>query len=110
MIKQIIAIIALSILTILTMLYAQEALQAIVSAHNWVSDTLTSVFSGGSAGNLIRQLLALLAIPLLIALIPAIIFWIVKRSWFPYFMHIVWVIWLVQTAALVILYKATVTG
>lgn len=107
MIKQVIAIIVLSVLVILTMPYAQQGLQWVLSAHDWVSDLLTQVFSGGETGNLIRKLLALLVMPIGIALIPTIIYWFAKRSWFPYFMGIVWVIWLAQTAAIVILYKTT---
>jgi len=103
--KQIVAIILLSILILLTMPYVQMALQGVVSAHDWIADRLMDVFSGGRAGNLIRELLALLAIPVLVGLIPAIVYWILRRTWFPYFMQTVWVVWLAQTAALVIQYK-----
>jgi len=106
MLKQSIAIVVLSILVILAMPYAQSGLQFIVTAHNWLSDLLKQVFSMGQAGNMIRQLLALLAIPIVIALLPVIVYWIVKRSWFPYFMEIVWVVWLIQASALIILYKS----
>lgn len=108
MLKQAIAIIVLSLLIILAMPYAQSGLQVIVAGHDWISQTLTEVFSGGKAGNLIRQLLALLAIPLVVGMIPAIVYWLAKRRWFPYFMEVVWLIWLAQTAALVILYKVVV--
>ncbi len=106
MLKQIIAIIILSILVIVGIEYAQHGLQLLVSAHDWISDVLKEVFSGGHAGNIARQLIALLIIPLGVALIPAIIYWLAKRSWLPWFMEIVWVIWLVETSALVVLYKA----
>jgi len=98
----------LSIFITVTMIYAQTALQAILTAHDWIAQTLTDVFSGGTAGNLIRQLLALLAIPVLIGLVPTVIYWIAKRNFFPYFMQIVWVTWLAQTAALIIQYKAAI--
>lgn len=106
MLKQILAIVVLSILVIVTMSYAQQLLQFLVSGHDWIAQTLTEVFSGGQAGNLIRNLLALLAIPLLASLLPVLIYWLAKRQLFPYFMHMIWVIWLVQTAALIVLYKA----
>lgn len=105
MLKQIIAIIALSIITILSMSHVQQILQWILSGHDWIAQTLTDVFSGGQAGSLIRNLLALLAIPILVALIPVLVYWLAKRKWFPYFMHMVWIVWLIQTAALVVLYK-----
>jgi hypothetical protein len=110
MLKQIIAIILFSIGITLAMPYAQQGLQYLLSVHDWIAEVLTNVFSGGQAGNIIRSLIALLAAPVLIALVPTIIYWIAKRRWFPYFMDIVWVIWLAQTAALVILYKTGTTS
>lgn len=105
MIKQILAIIGLSVLVVMSMSYAQQILQYILTAHDWVALNLTEVFSGGQTGNLLRNLLALLAIPVIAGAIPVILYWVIKRSWFPYFMQIVWVTWLVQTAALVVLFK-----
>lgn len=107
MLKQIIALIVLSILVVLAMPYVQHAVQALASAHDWISNQLTEIFSGGTAGDITRRLIAILAIPLVIGLLPALIYWIAKRQWFPYFMHVVWVIWLLQTAAIVVLYKTT---
>ncbi|RDI41325.1 hypothetical protein [Aquicella lusitana] len=103
MIKQIIALIGLSILVVLSMSYAQQGMEALVSAHEWISQILTEVFSGGQAGNLARGLIALLSIPILVGLIPTVIYWIVKRSWFPYFMEIVWIVWLIQAGALMVM-------
>lgn len=109
MIKHILAIILFSILVTIGMPYAQQGLQYLISAHDWISDILTEVFSGGQAGNIIRNMIALLAIPVFIGLVPTVIYWIAKRSWFPYFMNIVWVILLIEASALVILYKAAAT-
>lgn len=106
MIKQLIALITLSIVTVLTMSHAQHLLEWLIRGHEWISDLLTNVFSGGSAGNTIRGLIALLSIPILISLIPTIIYWIIRRHWFPYFMETVWVVWLIQAGALIIVYKA----
>ena len=106
MLKQIIAIIALSVAIVLSMTYAQQAVQGLLQAHDWIAQLLTEVFSTGNAGNLARGLIALLSIPLLVGLIPAIVYWIVRRHWFPYFMQIVWVVWLIQAGALIVMYKA----
>ena len=108
MIKQIIALIAFSIAVILSMSYAQHALQLLLSAHEWIAQALTDVFSVGQTGNLVRGLLALLAIPVLVGLIPTLIYWMVRRHWFPYFMEIVWVVWLIQAGALIVMYKVAV--
>ncbi len=108
MLKHVIVLLVVSILVILFMSYAQTGLVWIVAAHDWVADMRTQVFSGGQAGDITRQLLALLSIPLAIGFIPVIVFWLAKRQWFPYFMQVVWVVWLVQTAALVIQYKTAI--
>ncbi|VVC74750.1 hypothetical protein AQUSIP_00220 [Aquicella siphonis] len=106
MIKQLIALVALSTAIVLSMSYAQQGVQWLVAAHDWVSQLLTEVFSGGHAGNLARGLLALLSIPVLVGLVPAVVYWLVKRHWFPYFMEIVWIVWLIQAGALIVMYKA----
>lgn len=105
MVKKIIAILVLSVVVVMAMPYAQQGLELLLSLHNWISNVLTEVFTGADAGNVTRQLIALLAVPLAIGLIPAIVYWIIKRSWFPYFMQCVWIVWLVQTSALIVLAK-----
>src|SRR5690348_5743189 len=108
MLKHIVALIVLSLAIVLAMPYAQMGVQWLLAAHDWVAQLLTEVFSGGQAGNIAREFLALLSIPLAIALIPSIIYWFLRRHWFPYFMPIFWVVWLIQAGALVAMYKAAV--
>jgi hypothetical protein len=102
MIKHIVFIVLLSVAVIMAMTYAQLGLHFILSAHDWIAQVLTEIFSGGDAGNITRQLIALIAVPLLAGVILAIFYWIIKRSWFHYFIHYVWAIWLIQTAAWII--------
>lgn len=106
MFKQMIGLLTISILIIMGMPYAQHSIQFLLNAHEWFSAHLTQVFSGGEAGNLAKDLIALLIIPLVVGLIPAAAYWLAKRKWFPYFMQFVWVSWFVQTAALVMVFKA----
>lgn len=108
MLKQVIALIALSAAIVLFMSYSQQGIQWLVNAHAWVSHLLTNLFSEGEAGNIARALIGLLAIPLLVGLLPAFIYWLAKRNWFPYFMEIVWVVWLVQAGALLMSTQASV--
>ena len=105
MIKHILLLILLSVLIIMTMVYAQTGLHALLAAHDWIGNTLKEVFADGKVGDITRQLIALLSVPLLVGLIPAFLYWLVKRRAFPYFMNFVWVTWLVQTSALVALAK-----
>lgn len=108
MLKHSLAILALSALVVLFMPQAEIAVQALLTAHEWIANLLTNVFSTGEAGNIARGLIALLSVPLLAGLIPALIYWIVRKHWLPCFMEIMWVVWLVQAGALIIATK-TVT-
>jgi hypothetical protein len=110
MLKHFLALILLAVLVILTMPYAHSLLDVLVAGHNWIVDQLKAVFSGGTAGNLLKQLIAALTIPLLVALVPAGIYWLARRNWFPYFMAVVWVVWLIQTSALVMVFKTAATA
>lgn len=105
MIKKIIAILLLSIAVILAMPYAQQGLEMLLSLHNWISEALTEVFTDGNYGSVTRQLIALLAVPFIVGLLPAIFYWVIKHSWFPYFAQCVWIVWLVQTSALIVMAK-----
>lgn len=105
MIKRILAILVLSVAVIMAMPYAQQGLEMLLSLHTWISNLLTEVFTGANAGNITRQLIALLAAPVLIGLIPAILYWVIRHSWFPYFMQCVWIVWLIQTSALIVMAK-----
>ncbi len=100
MLKQIIVFILLCLIAIFIMTHIKTGLHALVAAYNWVDHTLAALFSGGTIGHVIRKLIALAGIPILVGLIPAFIYWLIKRSGFPYFMEVVWVTWLLLVAAL----------
>lgn len=103
MFKGLIILIALSIAIIFAMPYAQQGMQWLLLGHDWVSNSLTNIFTGGRAGSMARELIALLSIPIAVGLVPTILYWVIRRQWFPYFTHIVWIIWLIQVGALLII-------
>lgn len=101
MIKQIVALVIGSLIVTVTMVYDQQALQYLITAHDWIVQLLKDVFSVGQVGDIARELIALLAVPIAIGGVSAAIYYIAKRNWFPYFMEVVWVVWLIQVSALV---------
>ena len=105
MLKKFIVLLLLSALIIFAMPYGQQAIQLLLNGHDTLSQLLTDVFSVGHTGNVLRGFISLLAIPLLIGFIPSLLYWIVRKQWFPYFMEIVWIIWLLQVGALLAIYK-----
>lgn len=109
MFKSLISLVILVVLSLIILAFmsnTQAVVNGILAAHAWLADLLTQVFSGGTAGDLTRQLIALITIPIALSLIPVLIYWLLRRSMFPYFMQVIWVTWLIQTAALVIQFKA----
>ncbi len=113
MIKQILSfftVIALSALVVLFMPQAQQAVQMLVSAHDWVAEVLTNVFNGGNVGNIARELTALISIPLVAGLVPALFYFLIRKRWLGCFMEIIWIVWLLQTGALVMVYAGPATA
>ena len=105
MLKHILALLLLSILIVFTMKYAQHGVQLLLTAHDFIAEQLSDVFTAGHAGNMAKGLIALLSVPIIIGLIPTMIYWGIRRIWFPYFMQIVWIVWLIQAGALLMMYK-----
>src|SRR3990167_9777831 len=95
-------IIALSAAVVVFMPQAKQALEWLVSAHSYVSELLKVLFSDSNAGNIARGLVALLAIPVVAGLIPSLLYFLIRKSWCPCFMQIVWLVWLLQAGALII--------
>lgn len=101
MIKQGLLLVALCVVLLYVMPYAQVGMDYLLQAHDWIFEALTEVFSAGKSGNLARSLIAEISIPVLVSCVPLILYWILKREWFPYFMEFVWVVWLIQAGALI---------
>lgn len=104
MLKNIIILLIITSIAIVGAQHLRPLILALLAAHDWVTQLLMQVFAGGKTGNMIRQLIALVSMPLLISLIPTFIYWLAKRRLYPYFMHIVWAVWLIQISAIIILY------
>ena len=90
MLNKLLTVIVISILVVFFPAYAKQLMSLIMTSHAFIVDLLANIFSDGTTGRIIRDLLALLILPLGIGLIPAIIYWVVKRRFFPYFMFVVW--------------------
>lgn len=102
MLKKLILLIACSLLIVLFMSYAQTGIHYLLIARDWISQGLNDVFAGGHTGKVARDLIALISIPFLIGFIPTMLYWAIRRNWSPYFMDIVWIVWLIQAGAIVV--------
>ena len=103
MLKNFIVLILLSLGVVFGVKHIQPIIMWMVTCRDWVSLHLLQVFSGGAIGSALRNLISLLFLPLLFGVVPAIVFWMSKNRFFPYFFHVVWAVWLVQTTAIIVL-------
>jgi len=103
MLKNLLVLVLFSLAVVFGSQHIQPIIMVLVSWHNWISQLLLQVFAGGEIGSAIRSLISLLVIPLIFGIIPTIIYWIARNRLFPYFMHVAWVVWLLQTTALIVL-------
>jgi hypothetical protein len=87
-------LILLSILAIFFMTQLHYVVHWISEAHQVILDAISSLIAGGPIVRVVRLSLALILIPMLIALIPAFIIWLIKRD-FSSYSPITWGIWLV---------------
>ena len=91
-----ISILVLIILSILAVFFLPEVrivLHWIADAHQFLLDKLALLIHGDHTAKIVRLTLALVLVPLIIALIPAFIYWLFKRRMMPNYMAVVWVIW-----------------
>jgi uncharacterized membrane protein len=93
MLKTFLGLIVLSILVILFKSQFADVLHWVASLHAILSDKFVLLFSGSSAGLLIAHVLSLVIIPIVIALIPAFIYWLIYRTEMPHWLVIVWIVW-----------------
>lgn len=102
MYKEIGAMVLVSLLVIMTSAYCAQALQLVLDFHDMTANGLSYIFSTGKIGVLIAKLISYLVAPFFIATIVATFYYLVRRHFMPWFMHVAWAVWLIQATALVL--------
>lgn len=93
--KHFLALIVLSILVLFGKPFFIDFLRLLGSTHGWFAAHLVFLFSWTHYSKLCSEILALTITPILIALVPAFIYWIFKRGEMPYLFLVMWVIWVI---------------
>ena len=104
MLKHFLAIIILSVLVILGWSFFGGEHSTIgawlLKPYTQAMHALTDVFSSGRMGLLLRQLVAILCLPLGVSIIPAFFYWLIKRDFLFVFLPLLWASWWLQFGAL----------
>ena len=101
MAKQLFVLIALSLGAIVFKTEISHVLDALVSMHNYIAQSLHLIFSDDHVGQLIQDLISLLFIPFVVGIMVAMVFWFIKRSATPHIMVTVWIMWLVLLVTMI---------
>ncbi len=97
---QVIVLVVLAIIITFTRSYVAQGIHALLAMHDWLNRLFGSVFSGGRIGNIIQDCLSFIILPFVIAGVIAVIYGIIKKSFLPCFMLIVWFVWLVMVTGI----------
>jgi len=95
MFRQSLIFLLLSILVVVFAKYAHLLIVYIDMLYTWINIKLTPIFSQTGVGIIIRKVILLVLIPILIALIPAGIYRLIKGNSMPHFLELTWCLWLV---------------
>ncbi|KTC87589.1 MULTISPECIES: hypothetical protein [Legionella] len=85
----------LSIVVVIFARFAHMLIVYIDMLYAFINIKLTPIFSQGGLGLVFRKVILLVAIPVIIAAIPALSFRLVKGKEMPYFIELTWCLWLV---------------
>lgn len=102
MLKQTFIIILVSIVILLFQSYAHQILLYLWQFHQAIISVLNTVFSGGKIALLIRDVLALLSVPLIIVGLISAIYVAIRKHAFPHIILLFWGLWLIMITALVL--------
>jgi len=68
--------------------------------YQWLLGYIAPIISNGTLGHLIRGVILLTVIPLIVAGIPAGLYWVINRKPLPIMSHLVWITWILLVAML----------
>lgn len=98
--KHFLALIVFSIIALFLKSLLAKFLHLLGAFHQWLAHVLALLFTWSSFGGTISQILALTFAPMIAALIPAFIYWLIKRCEMPYLYLVTWIIWVMLATLL----------
>ncbi|MDF1684422.1 MAG: hypothetical protein P1U36_07155 [Legionellaceae bacterium] len=95
MLKQSLLYLVLSILVIIFAKYTKLFVLYTDIFYTYINTVLEPLFGSGFVGEIFRNVFTLVLVPLALAGIPALIYWLIKRKRMPYFIELTWILWLI---------------
>ncbi len=95
MLKQSVIYFVLSLIVIFFAAYAKAFLLYAAILYAFINALFEPVFGTGLIADALSDMLTLVFTPFLLAGIPALIYWLIKRKKMPYFIELIWLFWII---------------
>ncbi|HAF87072.1 MAG TPA: hypothetical protein DCG13_00750 [Legionellales bacterium] len=95
---------ALSILVVALNRYVHLLVVYMDTFFTYVTLKIMPVMHALDLSRSTARVLILIGLPMILALIPASFYWLIKRRYMPYFIEVVWSIWLVLALSHVLIH------
>lgn len=96
MLRQAIYLLLLSFITLFFMPQFIWLLHKIGSLHLWLHGNISHLFANHWIAQTVRGTIELTLVPFTLALVPATIYWLIKRRKMPHFESLLWGLWLLS--------------
>src|SRR3990167_8639075 len=97
--KHVVLLIALSVAAIFFQTQLMQVLQFLMYVHAELAKGLGVIFSLDRVGEIVQSVLALLLIPIVIAVLLGVAHYFIRQHYFPHPMTVIWVCWAVLLAS-----------
>lgn len=95
MLKQSLIYLILSFTLLFFATYAKLFFVYVNIIYSYINLGLENLFGSSFGGELVRDIITLMLVPLILAGLPALIYWLIKRKTMPYFLELLWLFWLI---------------
>jgi hypothetical protein len=101
--KHLLIMIVITLVIVLSMPYCKKALQELIQFYPIILQHLSHVFAGSKIGTAIKEVLAILLLPLAVTAAVSGAYYIIKRTWMPHLINLSWILWIIVISAIVVL-------
>lgn len=100
MLKHILLVVVISVIMMFFQSELAQVLHYLLTVHDKIADGLAVIFSNALTGRVIQETTALVIIPVFVASIAGVLYWLVKRQEMPQLVIVVWFFWTVLSVAI----------
>jgi hypothetical protein len=101
--KHLLIMVTVTVAIVFTMPYCKQALQELIKFYPVILRHLSYVFAGGKLGMLIKEVIAIIALPLVVSAVVSLAYYVIRRNWLPHLINITWILWIIVVSSVIVL-------